>query len=66
MYKTKQRRWLSFLSFALILSLLLAACGPRPELPEAAPQEAAAPAEEAAAPAEEAAPAECCDRKCRR
>jgi len=58
MNKTKQHGWLSFLSFALILSLLLAACGPRPELPEAAPQEAAAPAAEAAPAAAEAAPAE--------
>lgn len=38
MYRTKPQSWLLLLSVVLILSLL-AACGPRPALPEAAPQE---------------------------
>ena len=60
--RSHRRIW-ALLSFALVLALLATACGPRPELPAAAPaEEAAAPAEEAAAPAEgaeeAAAPAE--------
>ncbi len=47
-------RWSTAAALLLVLSLLLAACGPRPELPAAEAPAAAAPAAEA--PAAEAAP----------
>lgn len=54
MQHVKSRRHLSLVPLVVVLALLLGACGPRPALPNAAPQEAAPAAEnsaEAAAPA---------------
>lgn len=54
MQHVKPRRHLSLVPLVVVLALLLGACGPRPALPGAAPQEAAPAAEK---PAEAAAPA---------
>ncbi|MCB0094879.1 MAG: ABC transporter substrate-binding protein [Caldilineaceae bacterium] len=60
--RTQHRFWFSFVALMVVLSMALSACGPRPELPDAAPaaeesaaEAEAAPAEEAAAPTEPAA-----------
>jgi peptide/nickel transport system substrate-binding protein len=52
-----KQRTLSLVSLVVILALLLGACGPRPAMPEAAPQEAVPAADENPTEAE-AAPAE--------